>query len=227
MSEGFDPYADRYEELIDRSVSFSGRGHAFFVRIRAERLLDLVRRRIGDPSNLRALDVGCGVGTMDAHLGAFAALEGVDLSERMVATARERNPRVRYHVGDGKRLPLDDDGFDVAFTSCVLHHVEPPARPAFVAEMARVTRRGGLVVVFEHNPLNPLTRLSVARCEFDRDAVLVPRRETKQRLVEAGLAPVEAPYFLFVPFDGAAVSHAERALRAVPFGAQYYVAARA
>ena len=40
--------------------------------------------------------------------------------------------------------------------------------------MRRVVRPGGLLCIIEHNPFNPLTRLAVVRCEFDRDAVLLP-----------------------------------------------------
>ena len=93
-----------------------------------------------------------------------ALLAGVDPSEAMIEAARKANPEADYRVADGTELPFEDGSFDLAFAVCVLHHVAPPDRPAFVAELARVTRPGGLTVVFEHNPLNPLTRLAVRRC---------------------------------------------------------------
>ena len=108
------------------------------------------------------------------------------------------------------------------FTVCVVHHVAPPERPAFFAELARVVRPGGLVAVVEHNPLNPLTRLAVARCEFDEDAVLARPREVSRRLREAGLRDADAAHFLFFPWRWHRV---ERLLRRVPFGAQFYVTA--
>jgi SAM-dependent methyltransferase len=227
MSADFDPYADRYRELVQGSIGFSGQDQDFFVEARSRRLLDLARRRLGDPGSLRALDVGCGLGLMDRHLGAVGNLEGVDLSERMVEAARRSNPDVRYHVADGARLPFDDASFDLAFTACVLHHVPPEERPEFVGELRRVTRPGGLAVVFEHNPLNPLTRLAVSRCEFDEDAILLGRRETRGRLLAAGLRPAEERYILFFPWRGSVFARAEGALRRVPMGAQYYVAAHA
>jgi SAM-dependent methyltransferase len=145
----------------------------------------------------------------------------------MIATARERNPDVLYHVGDGSRLPFEDGEYDLTFTSCVLHHVPPAERGAFVRELGRVTRPGGLVVVFEHNPLNPLTRLAVRRCEFDEDALLLGRGETRQRLTQAGLRAAEERYILFFPWRGRLLERAEQALAPVPLGAQYYVAATA
>jgi SAM-dependent methyltransferase len=117
-------------------------------------------------------------------------------------------------------LPYDSGSFDVAFAVCVLHHVDPAARRQFTAELARVTRPGGLTVVFEHNPFNPLTRLAVARCEFDEGVELLRRREL-QRLLAPALREVESRYLLFVPWRA---ERLERALGGVPLGAQYYVA---
>lgn len=227
MTSDFDPYAERYEELVERSISFSGQEQDFFLQAKARSLLDLVRRRLASPDSVRALDVGCGGGLIDRHLGAFGSLTGVDPSEPMIEAARTTNPQVDYRVADGTELPFADASFDLAFAVCVLHHVPPPDRPAFVAELARVTRPGGLTVVVEHNPLNPLTRLAVSRCEFDEDAILLGVRETRSRLRAAGLKQVEQRYILFFPWRSALLGRAERALAPVPLGAQYYVAARA
>jgi hypothetical protein len=82
-------------------------------------------------------------------------------------------------------------------------------------------------VVFEHNPLNPLTRVSVSRCPFDEDVTLLRAGTTARLLHEAGLEPVERRFFFFLPVRDVASSRIERALRAVPLGAQYLVAAQA
>jgi SAM-dependent methyltransferase len=225
MSPEFDRYAADYEELVRRSIRFIGQEQSFFVEARSRHLLELARRRLGDPGRVRALDVGCGGGLAHPHLSALGRLEGADVSEAMIEVARERNPQVRYHVASGTKLPFPDGAFDLTFTACVLHHVSPAERGAFVGELGRVTRAGGLVVVFEHNPLNPLTRLAVSRCAFDDDAVLLGRRETSRRLRAAGLRLAEARYILFFPWRGRLLERLERALSGLPAGAQYYVAA--
>jgi SAM-dependent methyltransferase len=222
----FDPYADRYEELVQDSIAFSGLDQSFFVAARARHLLDVVRRRLGDPANVRGLDVGCGGGLSHPYLRDLGRLVGVDLSEPMIAAARRRNPEVQYQVGDGARLPFDDGPFDVTFTACVLHHVPLAERGAFVRELGRVTRPGGLVLVFEHNPLNPLTRLAVHRCAFDEDAILLGLRETRQLLSAADLSLTEQRYILFFPWRAKLLARVERGLARVPAGAQYYLAAR-
>jgi hypothetical protein len=95
-----------------------------------------------------------------------------------------------------------------------------------VGELARVTRRGGLVAIFEHNPWNPLTRRAVAGCEFDRDAVLLARREARRLLEVPALDACEDRYLLFFTRDSAPLRWIERRLRKVPLGAQYVVSAR-
>lgn len=220
MSE-FDRVGDRYDELVQRSISFSGRDRGFFLEAKAERLVELAQR-VGDPAEVRVLDVGAGDGQLDALLGELPRLEGTDVSAEMVELASRANPHVPYRLGTDERLPYEDGEFDFAFTVCVLHHVPRGARPPFYAELARVVRPGGLVAVVEHNPLNPLTRLAVARCEFDDDAVLLGPREVSSGLRGAGLRLQHAAHFLFFPWRWDRV---ERALRRVPLGAQYYVAA--
>jgi SAM-dependent methyltransferase len=139
----------------------------------------------------------------------------------MVERARETNPQATYRVYDGRRLPYDDGRFDVSFAVCVLHHVGPPDRLGLVAEAARVTRPGGLVLVFEHNPLNPLTRRVVRDCAFDEGAELLGRRELERLYRGAGLEVLGVEYLLFFPWRADTL---ERALRRLPFGAQYVVA---
>jgi hypothetical protein len=73
-----------------------------------------------------------------------------------------------------------------ALSFCVLHHVPPTQWVGFLCEMRRVVRPDGLVCLIEHDPLNPLTKLVVARCEFDRDAVLL-RAGRARALADTGL----------------------------------------
>ena len=221
----FDRHSDRYDELVRDSIRFSGQERAFFLEAKALRLLDVARRRLGDPGRVRALDVGCGDGVFDAYLTELGELEGVDASEAMVELARTTNPRARYQVADAAELPFPEGSFDLAFAVCVLHHVPPEERDGLAAELRRVTRVGGLVVVFEHNPWNPLTRLVVTRCAFDEHSMLLGHRKASRRLAAAGLRPVEHGYLLFFPWRGRITKRLEATLAPVPLGAQYYVAA--
>lgn len=227
MSEGFDRYKHTYSDEVERSISFIGAGHDFFIEAKARKLLELVERHVGDPGTLDALHVGCGEGKLDGYLrGVFARLTGCDLSPGLLDEAAARGTDGRYLVADGTRLPFADGSFDVTFTANVLHHVPPAQWASFSREMARVTEPGGLVTVFEHNPFNPLTRLAVARCSFDEDVVLLRRPKTRSLLEGAGLRVDQQDYILFFPWDKPVFRRLERKLTRFPMGAQYLVAAR-
>jgi SAM-dependent methyltransferase len=222
MSE-FDQYGEgEYERALEKAISFGGQEASFYNEVKASRLVDLARRRIGEPSSLAALDVGAGIGLVDEHLtGDFARVVGLDVSGEMVRRASQRNPSAAYVEYDGATFPFETGSFDLVFASCVLHHVAVEDRERLALEMARVTRRGGLAVIIEHNPINPGTRLAVSRCEFDEDAVLLRMSETRALLSHAGLREQERAYILFFPWHNTI----ERRLGWLPLGAQYYVAA--
>jgi len=217
----FDRYGNgEYERALAHSLAISGREPGYYAEAKAEAMLALVWRRLGDPSTLSALDVGAGTGLLDDHLRAFSRLVGLDVSAALVKTASERNPGVEYVTYDGGTFPFNDGEFNFVFASCVLHHVPLNERDGLVREMARVTKPNGIATVIEHNPFNPATRLVVARCEFDEDAILLRTSESRRLLTNAGLVNLETSYILFFPFR----TGMERRLRRLPIGAQYYVA---
>ncbi len=145
----------------------------------------------------------------------------------MVERGRQANPSVTYHVGDALALPFDAQTFDVAFATTVLHHVDPEHWSSFTSELHRVLRPRGMAVIFEHNPLNPLSRRAVRRCEFDDDAVLLSSRKTRRLMQLGHFDIVEERYILLTPWTNGFAQRLEAAAKRLPFGAQYYVAGRA
>ena len=187
----------------------------------------LARRHLGDPLGLDAVDVGCGIGLTDRHLpGRFRSLTGTDVSPGVLETAARENPGVRYELAERGRLPFGDGAFDLAFAVCVVQVVPPSERPPFIAELARVTRPDGLVVLFEHNPYNPLTRLVVRRCAFGEDARMLRMAEAERLLRESGVTTVDRRFVLLLPSRRERVLDEDRLLSRLPLGAQYYLAGR-
>ncbi|MEI7591621.1 MAG: class I SAM-dependent methyltransferase [Actinomycetes bacterium] len=223
----FDGLAERYRDSVQDSIEFSGQSVEFFSRRKAERVLEITARLLTAPSEMSFLDVGCGVGMTDRFLsGRVGHLVGVDEARLALAAGAGANPSFNYCGGDALALPFPDGCFDVAFTICVLHHVHIEHRAAFLSEMTRVVRPGGLVLVFEHNPWNPGTRVAVSRCEFDVDVSLLARRTVSRLLQAAGLQPIEARDLIFTTSDRAWAGWIETVMAPTPFGAQHYVAAR-
>ncbi len=223
----FDDFSESYGKAVEDSIAFSGADHEFFTRVKVRELLHLAARRVGDPARLSFADIGCGPGETDRFLERrVATLSGVDVSQEMVETAKLANPWAEYRVTrTGGALPFPAGEFDVAFTICVLHHVHKEQRASLLAEMARITKPGGLVAIFEHNPRNPLTRRAVSSCEFDRDAVLLPRDESERLLSQAGLLSIEGSYIVFFTRESRPLQRIERLLGFLPLGAQYVVSA--
>jgi hypothetical protein len=102
-----------------------------------------------------------------------------------------------------------------------MHHVRPPEWPGFLSEMRRVVRPGGIAVVIEHNPMNPLTRRIVNCCPLDKNAMLLWSGQLKAMLSNAGFQNVSVRFILFTPFDNAFFRSVDRALGSIPLGAQY------
>ena len=221
MSAQFDSYRDNYRDVVQSSIDFSGLPHDFFMRAKARLVRELIAEKLGT-SKPAMLDVGCGVGSFHPLLHSMVSrLSGIDVSAQSIAQARAGNDHADYQAFDGKTIPYNSGSFDLVTAICVLHHVLPAQWPSFIAEMRRVVRPGGLVCIIEHNPANPLTRLAVMRCEFDRDANLLHARKTQSLMAQGGLREVEARYFLLLPWETTLARQIEAALSHLPLGAQY------
>lgn len=222
IAEEFDRYKETYDDAVNRAIAFSGQKVESFTRAKAADLLRTLTSRFSSPRGLNLLDVGCGIGNYHPFLTpVVGSVSGVDVSSACIAKAQQRNPGVSYAVYDGDRLPYRDQQFDVTFCVCVLHHVPPDRWPRFVGEMRRVTRPGGLVVIYEHNPANPLTRKVVRDCDFDRDAVLLTMTQTRDLLTAAGCSDVGTSSILTLPPIGAFVERLDGLFARLPLGSQY------
>jgi ubiquinone/menaquinone biosynthesis C-methylase UbiE len=224
----FDEYSHSYSEGIENTIGIFGKKHDFFVRNKAEILLPALATIENETSRLNVLDVGCGVGLMHRYIaGSVGSLEGTDISGASLEIARNANPGVHYKIYDGRTLPYSDARFDCAYAICVMHHVPVDQWLEFLKEMRRVVRPGGLIVIVEHNPLNPATQWVVRTSAMDANAVLLKPWTLRTLMKSAGIGHSWIQYVLFTPFAGKAFRILDRVLSRVPFGAQYAIAGRA
>ncbi len=124
-------------------------------------------------SEAAVLDVGCGSGALlnalSAHIGRGV---GLDVSERMLARARELNagdPKVSFAPGDAARAPFADGSFDVVVSFLSLHYLEWPRT---VEEIMRVLAPGGRLLCVDM-VASPVRRRELPRLIADRTAVTV------------------------------------------------------
>jgi len=132
--------------------------------------------------------------------------------------AQRRAPSSVLHEDTAK---IPDRHFECAVLSCVLHHVPLAERAELMQTVRQKLAPGGRLFIFEHNPLNPVTRRAVATCPFDHDAILLWPGESKRLMKTAGFAAVSVEYITFFPHALAALRPLEPSLSWLPLGAQY------
>lgn len=217
----FDRYATSYRDLLNRSVTASGESGEYFARYKAQYLA----RLLGADFAGRILDYGCGIGLVTAELSKLlprAQLEAFDESAASIASVNpELGKRVRFCTNFSELSTAD-----VIVVANVLHHVVPSKRQVLLNRLAAQLAAGGRLVIFEHNPKNPLTVAVVRDCPFDEDAVLLQSREAVTLCSGAGLRGVRRDYIVFFPRQLSWLRPLEPSLRWLPIGAQYAVLAQ-
>jgi demethylmenaquinone methyltransferase/2-methoxy-6-polyprenyl-1,4-benzoquinol methylase len=162
----FDRIASFYDVM--NSVMTAGLHH----RWRA-RAADLAAVGPGD----RALDVATGTGDLAVELarrvGPGGEVVGSDFSEEMLALARRKAPELRFEFGNALELPYADDSFDAVTVGFGARNFSDLERG--LAEMARVVRPGGRVVVLEITTPQRPPLSTFFRVWFDRVVPLIGR----------------------------------------------------
>lgn len=85
------------------------------------------------------LEIGCGVGRL-MKLGYY----GVDISKKMLAIARKRHRGCTFVLGDGRKLPFEDNMFNSVYCMLVFQHLPMEGVKAYLSEAYRVLKKGGV-----------------------------------------------------------------------------------
>jgi SAM-dependent methyltransferase len=227
--DNFDVHAADYDETLAASLAFTGADGRYYAGRKIDALGEFFKScNLVSPS--RVLEFGCGTGNNLPLLRTLfpgAELHGIDVSEKSLDMARALNlDRCELRSYSGGVLPYPESSFDLAMAANVFHHIQPATRPAALAAIRRTLARGGLVAIFEHNPYNPLTRIVVRDCPFDKGVVLLGHRETVALFRHAGIAVLQTRFISFVPPTFSLLHGIEKYLAALPLGAQYGVFGR-
>ena len=121
------------------------------VRQLRQRTAALARIQSGDA----VLDVGCGTGTLALEaarrVGRAGRVAGVDPGAEQIARARAKAARrhvsIEFQTGVIEQLPFPDQTFDVVLSTLMMHHLPNPLKRQGLAEIARVLKPGGRLVI--------------------------------------------------------------------------------
>lgn len=116
-----------------------------YTRPHKEEIINKAVLRQGD----NILDVACGNGYLLGELSKRAGVNafGIDISENMIAAARERYPACTFAVGPCTPLGFENESMNVITVSCAFHHFETPQY--FADECMRVLKKNGKVFIAE------------------------------------------------------------------------------
>jgi SAM-dependent methyltransferase len=231
----FDRVARDYEKIHNRSLP-PGVSSDEFVRQKAEHVIRWIRDSAGD-GEFCYLDFGCGNGRLFRFLLDSSPLEPMLAAGRLrlfgVEPSVESMHEAERIAGDDRvcianrveELPADLR-FDLIISCNVFHHIPPPERAAAVGALRERMKPKANLVIWEHNPFNPLARLLVKFCPFDEDARLLCLAAARRLFEENRYRYVRHAYLNLFPPDWQhlkSLARIESKLAGLPIGAQYWL----
>lgn len=226
----FDAFASRYDVLLNECIAASGEESKYFTEYKIKDLAQAWQCTAkSSAKSVPLLDFGAGIGASIPFLQKHfsnAQITCADVSRESLAFAeRNHGDSAVYSLIENNQLLLPDHAFDVVFAACVFHHILPHEQPMMLKELHRVLRPGGFLMIYEHNPYNPIVNRVVRACPFDKNAILIPSYVMKQRVAQAGFKGIRSRYRVFFPNPLKALRGIEAFLTWLPVGAQYYTIA--
>ena len=214
-SINFDDFSSNYEdkilksfENIDSNVSYYHSGKA-----------KIAKRELASNPN-KILDFGCGIGSMLKFLKEnfnHSKFYAYDESLKSLELVKIKYPDVNcIHSLD------TIEKFDLIFVSNVIHHVKSSERNDLFKKIYNLLDDNGRLLIYEHNPYNPITLKVVANCEFDIDAELINKKNLIKLCNENDFKLQKSGYIHFFPSKLKFFFNLERYLKWLFLGAQYF-----
>jgi SAM-dependent methyltransferase len=182
----FDSYAKSYENVHDQNLVPLGAESREFLNAKLNWCARFATKHIKPAPARTFLDYGCGTGRFGHEFYKYFdqcwGYVGVDSSAASIKEAQEQCALESCQRSHSNKSPvfvrLDSWNqsaaqYDFILSACVFHHIEPDRRQLVLRRLWDGLRKRGVIVIWEHNPWNPVTRRIVEDCPFDRDARLL------------------------------------------------------
>lgn len=222
----FDDFASGYYMQHASDIKMSGETPEYFHEFKICDLRSFCDKNGKHPEKI--LDFGAGIENSIPYFRKFfpdSRLCCADVSEKSLELLKARYPGKENVLLVKDRIPVSDQSFDIVFVACVFHHIEPNVREQWLSEIRRVTKPNGIIFIYEHNPINPLTRYVVNHSPIDKNAHIIKSKDMKELLIKTDWKNVDIQYKVFFPSLLKKMRPLERYLTKFAFGAQYRIVA--
>ena len=218
--EFFDDLSDDYEKAVTHGTMLVDGDDQYLTRYKIE-----LAKEIKPEANF-ILDFGSGVGLSQKYIQKLfpgSNYSAADTSKKSLEKLKSNFPNVITKNPD--KLFLEDKNYyDLIFVSCVFHHIKPIERKTILAALCDCLAEGGSLIIFEHNPYNPLTQIVVKTSPIDKGVVLITKSELCSLGSQLSNISCSWGYTVFFPgFLRKLRKYERRYLHKFWLGAQYYV----
>lgn len=208
----FNPQTSQHENMF-------GPSHKHYMKQKTDLLLRCIRENGLNTKTI--LDVGCGTGELETNLASQFDMVGVDLAVSVLRVAKDRRRDCEFLRASCNKMPFRDSVFTLGLVVNVLHHLKLDDRQMLFSEISKKIAPGGHVVVFEHNPKNPLTRLVVRGCQIDRGVVLLNTKDVTSLASASKIAKLDIKYLTFFPPVLSFMNSHEKRMQRLPLGGEF------
>lgn len=211
--------------------------HKYFVKVKSLHFLENIKKMCNRLYDLNCIDLGCGTAeTTEYFQDKFKYTVGCDYSFGILKFAMQKELEHIFLINSlSEVLPFKENSFNVAVLFNMIHHIDSNEKLIqTLKEVCRVLKKDGLIVIYEMNPLNPLTRYVINTNEIDSSVNLDGYKkslypttfytwETRSIMKQCGFNIWEQQYLCFFPKFLSFLLPIERFLTKIPIGGLYSV----
>ena len=219
-SDFFDGLSEEYETTVRQGTGVVAGNDDYLCRYKVEIAKEIC------PDAAKIMDFGAGIGLSQKYLHEQfpkSTYFATDTSKQSLNLLKKRYPNVT--VKETQKVFNEDlNTYDLIFVSCVFHHIEPKSRGQVLCSLVKCLKHQGSLIIFEHNPYNPLTQLVVKTSPIDKGVKLLKMSELLQMGNQLENVSCNGAYTVFFPSFMKKLRKLEKSkLKHVKLGAQYYV----
>lgn len=228
------------KDVIDIGLEYEAKAlknHKYYVKIKSLHLLRKAKETYKDTKSLICIDLGCGTGeTTEYFQDKFRHVFACDYSRGMLEYAAKKNLKnVTFKLCQSEKLPFEAASADIVAMYGIIHHIDSGEKVTQTFnEVNRILKKGGIVAVYDFNPLNPISRFIVKTCSLDSGVNLDGYKkgefpttfyswEVNGILKKSGFRIAKHEYLIFFPQTLSSLAPLEKLLAKLPLGGMYSI----